>query len=374
MFEGEHRVTNLADHIRIEVKKGRLDSVFTIDELVSLSDKGQDCTIGGANYAKNSVRQILANHSIGPGVRKGESIKRGMQILFVKHKRRATYSLFEDDDGDNEPFEAPVNTIGGPQEAGSGQDCCALIASRFVEYLSEKPFRTLKVRSNSLRWHPSSGSVSGWHNRILAYEWKSSDWKATDQKVSKFISDLAKLRNEYLRIGRNEFEKQSEKIYQRIKKWGNPRGTDRNGAFVAERLIELWESQPTRVDSTLTKLYAFAKPEEYVIYDSRVAAAIVFIAEDIYRYCQINDKREETVNRFFHSCFPFLGIFPGAGGTRPRGTRWAGWPASDRSMEAQLDANRLCSAIVRNLNECKEDNLPEWNLRMVEAVLFMEGY
>jgi hypothetical protein len=138
--------------------------------------------------------------------------------------------------------------------------------------------------------------------------------------------------------------------------------------------LELWQAKPSKVDSTLTKLYAFAKPDEYVIYDSRVAAAIISIAEDIYRYSSVGGRREETVNKVFHPCFPCLGIFPGAGGTRPRGTRWVGWPDSDRSIPAQLDANRLCTAIVGRLNDREEDGRSDWNLREVEAVLFMEGY
>lgn len=368
-------MTNLADHIRIEVTARRLNSIFTIEELVSLSPRGHNCGIGGAEYTKNSVRQILANHSIGPGARKGESVRRGMQILFVKHEGKATYSLFEEDEDTDETLGEEMERVGRQsKEVALGQECCAQIANRFVEYLREKPFRIVRVRANRLTWHPPSGSVSGWHNRILAYEWKRRGWKDTEAIVSGFISELATLRAEASAIDVSELEKRSAGVYRRIKDWGNPRGTDRDGEFVADRLRELWQGTPTQVDSTLTKLYAFAKPDEYVIYDSRVAAAIVSIAEDIYRYSSVNGIREETVNKIFHSCFPSLGIFPGAGGTRPRGTRWAGWPDSDRSILAQLDANRLCKAIVRKLNDCEEDHRSDWSLREVEAVLFMEGY
>lgn len=367
-------MANLADHIRCEVEKGKLDPVFTVYEVTSLSPRIDDCVICGVQYPKQSVRTILANHSIGPGDRKGESVRRGQQILFVKHGN-ATYSLFEEDAdaeewSEQEEREPDERVVQAPLE----QKCCDQIAGRFVEYLREKPFRIFKGTRNRLGWHPSEGPVNGWHNRLLAYEWNGNDWLATSAKVRRFISDLSKLRGQYSNLSPAELNEEAQRIYREIKKWGNRLGVDRNGAFVSDRLQGIWSGSPSDVDSTLTKLYAFADPDHYVIYDSRVAAAIVSIAEDVYRYKSVNGRREETVNKIFHACFPHLGIFPGAGGTRSRGTRWSGWPSSNLNINAQFDANRLCSAMVGCLNRCKEDGRSDWNLREVEAVLFMEGY
>jgi hypothetical protein len=121
------------------------------------------------------------------------------------------------------------------------------------------------------------------------------------------------------------------------------------------------------VDSTLTKLFALTSPGSYVIYDSRVATAIVSIAEDIYRRTKINE---------FRIVFRYLGHMDSAAsaGTRPRGRRHNGWPDAYRSWGAQIDANELCVGIRNCLNDRNVDGKNDWNLREVEAVLFMEGY
>ena len=68
-----------------------------------------------------------------------------------------------------------------------------------------------------------------------------------------------------------------------------------------------------------------------------------------------------------------LGTYGGIGGTKPRGTRGK-WPSAYGNVDSQLQANTLCKNIVTCLNEKAEDNKTDWNLREVEAVLFMDGY
>ena len=368
-------MANLADLIRCEIEKGNLNEIFTVQEVTSLAPSGDNCRICDELCLIKSVREILANHSIGPGYRRGESVKRGQQILFVKHDAKATYSLLEEDDEDewgeqgNQSYKAVETGDTLEHEEGEG------IARKFVDYIREKPYRIFIGRGVRGNWYPRDGSVTGWNNRLQAYQWKGANWASTLERVDVFINNLCMIRNERLKVPRHDLNERAETIYNNIREWGNPRGVSRQGSFVMARLGKLWgDGRVTQVDSTLTKLYAFADPDNYVIYDSRVAAAIVSIAEDIFRYRTVNGRRQETVNRVFHPSFPALGAFPGAGGTRPRASRWAGWPDSDRNVTAQYDANRLCLAMVHHLNDRKEDGRADWSLREVEAVLFMEGY
>lgn len=368
-------MANLADHIRVEIGRGILNDIFTIQDLTSLGRQGESCEIAGVKYPIKSVREILANQSIGPGDRKGQSVKIGLPILFVKHDVKATYSIFDDDDYEEETFSQSKSI----NENFDDQTDCddikrSYIASKFVDYLREKPFRNLYVRNNQLNWSPVNGPISGWSNRLNEYEWKGANWTSTVLTVNSFISRLDSIRENISDWGIQTLEAEAELVYRDIKNWGNPKAPERSGSFVLSQLKNLWEGEITNVDSTLTKLYAFADPNNVVIYDSRVAAAIISIAEDIFRYRTINRERKETVNIYFHPCFPNLGSFPGAGGTRPRAHRWSGWPDAYRKVAAQMDANLLCKGIVNCLNDCSEDGRSNWNLREVEAVLFMEGY
>ena len=118
-------------------------------------------------------------------------------------------------------------------------------------------------------------------------------------------------------------------------------------------------------------------PDEFVIYDSRVAAAIVSIAEDIYRISYSENRPICKARTIFRHVFPNLGPFKTAsrGGTRPRGVRdSAEWKCAYKKINAQIEANGLCKAIRDELNNQIEDGKSDWTLREVEAVLFMEGY
>lgn len=370
---------NLRDHIEQEIENGNLDEEFTISQVTGLRPAGDDCFVNGVKYPKSSIREILANHSIGPGNREGESIKKGQEKLFNR-LRRATYSIFEDDGLDEaerqEDYTDTYNAIIPPGKSKPKHKTFTKdqIAADFVDYLRNKPFRIKVNTKKGGVWSPKDGTVIGWNSRLNEYKWNKKSWQETSSKLEKFEQQIVSLKSK-LNLGESKtLETEASSIYSGILKWGNPKGVKRNGSFVLERLNELWNGELTQVDSTLTKLYALAEPAEYIIYDSRVATAIITIAEDIYRYRSIDGKRIETVNLIFHDAYRNLGKYDGSGGTRPRGFRWSKWPNAYKSVNAQKDANDLCKRIVNVLNSNKEDGRSNWTMREVEAVLFMEGY
>lgn len=367
-------MSNLRDRIRFEIERRRLSEPFTVKQLKHLAESNGG-RIGGNNVNLKHINSVLANQSIGPGPRRGESVKRGQKALFQCHGR-GTYSLIYDDyEAEIEVSETPPAVQAGdrrgratpPRELTPLKP--RLIAQRFVEYLREMPYRLMETAlpGHALRW-PGRLAL-GWIQRLNAYEWGGHDWAATEIIIGDFIRDLRALRG-------TRSPGDAGSIYERIRLWGNPRGIKRSGAETLVFLEPLWRNGTILdVDSTLTKLYAFADPDNYVIYDSRVAAAMLTIAEDIFRIKNIDDAIVDFV-KLFHDQFEHLGLYNASAGTRPRGYRWPDWENAYGIVEAQYDANTLCKLIVDVLNEPKspESKEPAWTLREVEAVLFMAGY
>lgn len=395
-------MSNLRDRIRLEIERDNLSEPFTVSEVRALVDRNAGTL--GDEVAPEFLASYLANHSTGPGARLGEAVKRGAARLFIKHEERATYSLnYEgsdleiEDPSEREEGEATLEsdraseTQSGtkslerkarsgshqkppyvPTGSGGGAPADAPrndIALRFVEYLRHKPYRMLRTTPSGLHWDPAI--VTGWWNRVNAYHWRKANWTTTKAGIASFETRLVALK---ANAAIPTAPATAKGIYDDIKKWGNPRGSNYSDSQILALLTPLWTGKTIiAVDSTLTKLYAFAEPNHYVIYDSRVAAAILTIAEDIFRPKSIGTKVDDTVHQF-QTYYPHLGLYNGTGGTRQRGYRSRKWPVAYGVVDAQYDANDLCKRIRDRLNALSEDGRTSWTLREVEAVLFMEGY
>lgn len=249
------------------------------------------------------------------------------------------------------------------------------IYNSFVDYIENKPFRLFSYVKKG-EWYPTINSVMGWSNRLRAYLWRNKDWAQTKIVLESFSKQLAEL------VASNKSH-DALKIYTEIKNWGGITKGDFvtssdviNALNTVHSYVINGQSTSVKINSTWTKVYALAFPESFVIYDTRVAYAIISIAEDIYRpsYSE-NSNVESNINQF-KSTFNEIGIMPTAarGGTRPRGVRYQSWPNAYGSWRAQLQANELCKGICDCLNAKKMDGRDNWTLREVESVLFMEGY
>lgn len=364
---------NLANHIRIEIENNKLGEEFSCQELIALHEPAKDkkFQIGNGEYTEAAIRSILSNHSTGPGNRVGDSVKKGLGKLFIKLEQKGRYKLAYDEiELDNQDTEK-VEFITGSVSLSSSS-----IANDFVEYIRNKPFRVLlnaKGKKTKRLWFPASGPAMGWLQRLNSYEWNSKDWAATSTTLNSIITAISAIKSMPVPSALHH----SKIEYDKIRKWGNPKGANLSGPQVHILLNDVWSSKIKTVDSTLTKLYALADPNNFVMYDSRVATAIISIAEDIYRVRYLKKKnkttRVDTVSEFC-KVFNNLGLYGGTGGTRPRGARYPKWPYAYTGVPAQMQANILCKAIMNELNKHNEDGKSDWTLREVEAVLFMEGY
>ena len=373
----------MSENVAIDVVLGLIPNKFHPVDLMGnpSSHNGETYTIGMSEYKKSTIITNLNNLSVGPGNRKGNHVKKGYKPHYRKYKD-GKFSLLNITASDNVCFEEVINVpkiVGHPnsgkQRGKSKKINKDSIYKDFVNYLGCNPFR---IYLGDGRWYPHGKAIVGWKNRLDYYAWPLNTnkpgnpvkWENTDNKLSKFIDRLTNLIDA---AKLNEFPVNKQRsialdIYNDIKKWGNPRGNDRDGKQILEIIMKISANDVSDmpVDSTLTKLYAFTKPDEYAIYDTRVAAAIVTVAEDLYRRDKINKFQDE---------FPNLGHMKYAAnsGTRPRGIR-SKWPNAYQVWNAQLDANKLCIGIRDELNKAGIDGNEDWNLRQVEAVLFMEGY
>ena len=365
------------DNINIEIEAGRIPVEFSPADLLHrpTDDAATTFRIGRNEYKKSSIITGLNNLSIGPGERLGNQVQKGNsphyqkmdsgRFRLIEEALSGDHSSRSSDDADADDTE--------PARGSAARLTREEIFGDFVGYLANKPFR---ISLGKRGWYPDQ-AVVGWAKRIEFYAWPLKTiapdakrrWPATNQTLialSQRIRDFREAENMDSQAGCLE----AKRIYDAIRKWGNPRGRDRSGAEVVAAIRSIsGQNIPVEneVDSTLTKLFALTSPGSYVIYDSRVATAIVSIAEDIYRRTKINA---------FRNVFRYFGHMDSAAsaGTRPRGRRHNGWPDAYRSWNAQIDANELCVGIRNCLNDRNVDGKNDWNLREVEAVLFMEGY
>ncbi len=359
------------DNIYIEIKSGRISSEFYPRDLLRVPANldGTRYTIGDDEYKIVSIPSNLNNLSIGPGDRQGAQVKKGRDPHYRKHDNGTFTLIYSALSCSKLP---DMNSDSITSENGAESIDCKyssdIVYKDFAEYIRRKPFQFLDGRGT---WYPDS-AVYGWDRRLTCYSWPTNNpcnWKKTEGILTGFCMRISALLVANLE-STSERESAAESIYNDIRAWGNPRGTDRPGSDVLNALQAVFNknvSNDIPIDSTLTKLYAFTLPNEYVIYDSRVACAIVSIAEDIYRRDRIN---------MFTKLFPYLGHMDSAAssGTRPRGHRYKSWPNAYKSWDAQNDANRLCIGIKNYLNNSEMCGKSNWTLREVEAVLFMEGY
>lgn len=121
-----------------------------------------------------------------------------------------------------------------------------------------------------------------------------------------------------------------------------------------------------RSNAGFTKLYAFIKPEEFIIYDSRVAAALAYF---IILFCQ---------SKQYKSVPPLLQIrLAEAKGNSCRvfnvyGLSFKKWSNSQNHAQSNVYVNWLVTEAFKKATKLKSNQFQ--NIREIEAALFMIGY
>lgn len=392
------------ENVMLEINAGILKEPFSAADVKALRPLPEGrFQVGQRDYPASTIDSYFSNNSF-PG---GAAVKNGAapKFLRVNTEGALKYISIKPSDIDSEMIiqriqlttpaedveefdEIIEQDVNYTDHSGNGERNASTfninsIYDQFVDYIANKPFRIYSYEKRGY-WYPSNGPSVGWQQRLNNYLWNGANWLTTFTSLNTISSQLGSLLST-LRSGGMPTHGSASHIFSQVAKWGgtNPGQVSNTTVVAALMAVDNYiNSKPLPnkppMSSTWTKVYALAFPNDFVIYDTRVAAAIVSIAEDIYRRNNsANNGRgiEANIDDFrFH--FKHIGEMKNAsrGGTRPRGTRYRLWPAAYKSWDAQTDANTLCKGIKDSLNRQNIDGRSNWTLREVEAVLFMEGY
>ncbi|SEE76517.1 hypothetical protein [Pseudomonas kilonensis] len=348
----------LHDAIALEIHAGALPLHFRAADLktterrvyLSPTDANERYRVGLDFFAASTISSQLANlcEHTGYWARNGQ----------VARYRRVAEGMYELLGLDEAQELATEVESAAEMPVPLGFQSLSPWEARFAFYLEHEPFQIYDRRRRNV--YPAQ-AVQGLDARLSSYFWPSPgvSFVATEQVLQGFIEQARVLS---LNLADNADAVLA--LFASICQWGGVRlPTQDADAVVAnlQRAANRNAQQPAAMNSAWTKLYAMFYPDDFVIYDSRVATALVAIAEAV-----LNDAELGC----FKTQYPNLGLIAGRGGSRPRATR-AVWRNAYLSWAAQLDANRLVAAIVPALNA--QSGLA-YSARQLEAVLFMEGY
>lgn len=345
----------LHDSIILEIQNGKLASELRSTDLLGDERKVlrrvkdadvERYRVGFDFYSESHVRTELANNAEDTGywVKAGQPAK-------YKRVGEGLYRVIAI---------AEVEELLETSEAAPLRTCSqiSVLEERLACFLEQEPFQIYdKMRRN---YHPQQ-PVIGFDARLSSYFWPnpSVGFAATDLRLQGFIGRARDLRND---LHANAVQVLA--LFADICAWGGVQVPTDDAQVVVDNLIraELQSRQtPALMNSAWTKLYAIFYPDDFVIYDSRVATAMIAIAEQC-----MSDSDLVT----FKNSYPNIGNVAGRGGSRPRTTATF-WRNAYTSWPAQLDANKLAAQILSQLNRRLHKS---YSLRQLEAVLFMEGY
>lgn len=384
----------LHDEILVDIIIRLIPTPFRVADLLSRPDPERPgCyLVGNKCYTENSLRVIPANHSVTrDGSVQGDYVKRGRPAAFyrlgngyyelidtVSHQveldERA--EMLGDEEGENESLLIDVNANQEPPTEHSHYVEDELVnfldpAAIIVETLARSPFITYFKKQR--REYPVPPAV-GWEARLGAYFWPTmdQDWAATTQAFTNFYHRFQTLMTTW-NPASPATQADLLSLFRSICLWGGVKLPEERPDVLAHEVDEALTGidagvvpENCRLNSAWTKLYAVARPESFVIYDSRVATALVSL---------LDRHMAQLVDTPAFEPYRDLGTIAGRGGSRPRPLIWQ-WRNGYRCWKAQYAANRLCLAVVERLNTSYPKPIAEnpWTLREVEAVLFMEGY
>lgn len=353
---------SLYESILLEVAQDKVGSTFEVSELLTPERRvlrEQDgmpvekYRIGFEFFSKTSIRSNIANAALDPEAdTHGAWVKAGQTPQFERVSR-GSYRILGL--GEEEASEGDVTC-----EAGQESYERLSMAERVARYLSSEPFQIYYRRKKC--FHPLE-PVKGIPARLDAYFWpdQTVSYEKNAETLNRLIDRASDIASDLDANAGMVVE-----LFQEICKWGGVPLPSVSPALVVDNIRAAREAsiaRPAHMNSAWTKLYAIFFPEQFVIYDSRVATALIAIAEATSNSLELDE---------FKRAFPAIGSIVGRGGTRPRAFR-SHWRNAYGSWAAQLEANKLCAEVLAVLNHEKPiDQVVR--LRELEAVLFMEGY
>ncbi|MFJ1254253.1 hypothetical protein [Cupriavidus sp. CuC1] len=257
--------------------------------------------------------------------------------------------------------------VGG---AGSRGD----LVARLVQWIDQEPFQP-RYRGKAVR-----GQVQGWAERLEAYFWPTPDvdHRATQLRLTPLLNTAQALAATAGRWTHQEKE-QANDFARAVFKWGGVPQKPFDARTVEAVFLSAIGgiSQPgALMNSGWTKVAAFAtghvgEDNGLVIWDSRVAHSLIRRIDALL----VADGQLGIPSYLQH-----IGHVPGRGGTRKQVAYTLPWPSGYRSWPAVFAGSALVREIRDELNRLGiaalliDGKATRWTARLVEMVLFMDGY
>ena len=366
----------LHKNILQEIQDGKMPEIFTIGDLKKTPLDNGRFLVGREAYGLSTLNTTPANLSVdADGSRSGKHVQYGASPQYIR-LGRGKYRLI----CDKSILEAPAVQEEIELESLDEVDLChfnAEAASGFqsipefiADYLHKTPYQ-LFFKKQKIK-HPAK-PASGMPARLQAYFWPdlAIGWEKTQQEIQKFIAAFQSIE---LTKESHETADKLLALFSEICKWGGVKLPEISAADLKQQVFTALDTLDAggvpakylKINSAYTKLYAIARPDSFVIYDSRVAAALTSIIDTEY-------QTMVSLPDWFK--YKELGFVTGRGGSRPRLLHNV-WKNGYQKWSAQISANLLCLDIVRYINQdpLRYGLTQQITLRELEAMLFMEGY
>jgi hypothetical protein len=299
------------DDVLRDIRAGRVPRRFKTADLkrIPASTPGR-YRVGNGDYSANTINTVPRNHSIRPdGTEPGDYVRKGTKPAFLWHGN-GEYELIldhghsfehagpedeelDETEGDGEALVRAQRRIGVPITHSVDDSLVLRIAKAegpdpakiIVRYVAENRFQA------HYRRKPLGSLRQGWGERIAAYYWPNleQDWKVTCRIVTGLASRIQQaIRKLAMCAGDRTAANELFTAFKETCDWGGLKKLpESDSAVLAAEVLRAWQAlsngqtppRSCRLNSAWTKLYAFSRPDECVIYDSRVAAALTSILD-----------------------------------------------------------------------------------------------
>lgn len=361
-----------------EIQDKHVPEEFKVGDLIKKPTSNNLFKVGDQVYALSTLRTMLANlaidkkdNSFGHHVQHAEDAKyirvsRGLYRLNYNPEQLHAPVVSDENaeqtiqDNRSELIQFDIKLTTAPNN----------VAAYVVDYLQRVPFQYFFKKQN--KTHPKK-PAQGLNERLNAYFWPdlSVSWHSTQQEIQSYVTQFRSIE---CNKDQPDTAEKLLALFSKICRWGGVKLPSISAADLKLQVFSVLDildnggvpDNNFTINSAYTKLYAIARPDSFIIFDSRVAAALTSI---------IDSKYHDLVSLPDWSKYKNLGFVNGRGGSRPR-LLLNKWKNGYQKWSAQISANMLCQDIISIINTTPLHYgfAQAITLRELEAILFMEGY
>lgn len=267
----------------------------------------------------------------------------------------------------SEPLTESCETHYEPAPAGPIQNR-ADIVRRLVDWIETEPYQP-KHRGKDF-----GEPLSGWAQRLQGYFWPkpSAHLDANRERLAPLLSTAAELAETAGRWTDAE-RKRAASFAEEVFVWGGVpqrKFPENTTELVFRSALTGQELDGALMNSGWTKVAAFATAHladdgQLIIWDSRVAHSLIRRMDAL-----LVASGHEKIPPYLAD----IGRVAGRGGTRHEVDYALRWPDGYRKWPSVFAGSALVREIRDELNRKRPSDGIKWTARMVEMVLFMDGY